>query len=190
MKHFLSIVFLFVAALAGSINAGAYEVYEHNQGDENHLVPESKVMKANVACIGNLYFYRNSAGDFAIDYRNNYKNEYKCLCFFDPKNEYTYTFTQPGEFTIADAVLRDGNRQEINVYYDPSGTNKSYRIILTSFDGKTMEVKGIPTFYKGDDRGFPKDVIGSEKSVGTHPVFLDWLEHWTKKMKFKSINAE
>lgn len=190
MKHLPIIVLLSITAFCGILEANAYEVYEHNTGDQNHLVPESKVMKANVACVGNLYFYRTAAGDIAIDYRDSFKGDYDLLCDFNPKDDGSYVFTQPGEISIANTNFKENFRQEVNVFYDPSGTSKRYRIIVTSFEGKTIEVEGMPTFYKGDDLGTSLEVIGSEKSVGTQPVFLEWLGHWAKKLKFKSINSD
>lgn len=161
----------------------AYEVYEHNAGDANHLVSKKKVMDAPIAQIYEsgipiLSIETNLPGDdFYITTNANRKSNSIQL---NHSLHDAHVRFKPGCIE-----LKDDNCSFI-VEYLPSGTEKLYKVTITTNNGETIVIEGLPTFY--EEKGYTTEVVGTEKSIGVQPVFLEWLEHWAKKKKFKDYN--
>lgn len=186
MKRFCTMLFLFMALMPMVVNA--YEVYEHNTGDESHFVSKSKVLGAKAADING--FHNNT---FAIynkklifDYTRKSSDRDNLILeavveqlFFD--NAATLSLYGKG-------MAWEGNdlkviKFSVKITYHNEGGYKYYDIDIVDGLGNPIHLEGRPMFFKKYEYGMCKDVIGSETSKGSTPVFIEWLENAAKKCK-------
>lgn len=187
MKQKITILSLLICTW---ISVQAYEVFEHNQGDESHLIRKSKVMNGRYATIWDQF--GDAYGDLCIEFDDGmlevYDEHYR---FFNGE-----FYSKEGDIAIISPTsihilrMEDPATSEYNlslkIEYNLVGGKKVYTIHLqntaTNIDAT---VKGRPIFHKS--KFGSETLIGSETTQGRIPVFLEWLEHQLKKEKFKII---
>ncbi len=186
MKRIFSLLILFMALMPMVVNA--YEVYEHNTGDESHFVSKSKVLGAKAADINGSHLNTFAIHDKQLVF--NYKRKssdrdnliLKAVVeqlFFD--NAATLTLYGKG-WAWEGNDLKD-IKFTVKVTYHNDGGKKYYEIDIIDGLGDPIHLEGRPVFFKKYEYGMSTDVIGSETSKGSTPVFIEWLENAAKKCK-------
>lgn len=185
MKHLRILIISAVVAIYSGINAYSYEVFEHGKGDEEHLVDKATVMEAEVVLFDNFGIWANDIFGIFVLCR-----DIDGAAWFNPSEEGSYVSVDSDVFRMVDEKSSEnGFIQELKVFYEPLDTMKSYRVIVTTDKGVTTEAIYLPTFLGYGEEPYLK-VVGSEKFIGNHPVFLEWLEHWAKKRNFRFIDSD
>lgn len=185
MKRIIPILVILMTLLPEV--AKAYEVYEHNTGDESHFVSKSKVLGAKAADING--YHKNTFAIYnkqlVFDYTRKGKDRDNLILeavveqmFVD--NAATLTLYGKG-YAWEGKDIKD-MKFSVKVTYHNDGGEKYYDIDIVDGLGDPIHLEGRPMFFKKYE-GYTKDVVGSETSKGSTPVFIEWLENAAKKCK-------